>query len=97
MATPRAMSTAAGCICQAALMVQMALPRMRPFRLHHQTLGSTAINALQPPILRALTLPEQWFAWTGELAHAHPALARQFVNCIPHESTVWLIARAGLS
>lgn len=97
MATPRAMSTAAGCICQAALMVQMALPRMRPFRLHHQTPGSTAIDALQPPILRALTLPEQWFAWTGELAHAHPALARQFVNCIPHESTVWLIARAGLS
>lgn len=93
MATPRPMSTAAGCICQAVLMVQMALTRMRPFRLHHQT---TAINALSP-ILRALTLPEQWFAWTGELAHAHPALARQFVDRIPHESKMRLIARAGLS
>lgn len=90
------MSTAAGCICQAALMVQMALTRMRPFRLHHQTLVSTAINALSL-ILRALTLPKQWFAWTDELAHAHPALARQFVDRIPHESKMRLIARAGLS
>lgn len=96
MATPRPMSTAAGCICQAALMVQMALTRMRSFRLHHQTVVSTAINALSA-ILRALTLREQWFAWTGELAHAHPALARQFVDRIPHESKMWLIARAGLS
>lgn len=77
-------------------MVQMALTRMRPFRLHQQTVGSTAINALSV-ISRELTLPKQRFAWTGELAHAHPALARQFVDCIPHESKVWLIARAGLS
>lgn len=96
MATPRPMSTAAGCICQAALMVQMALTRMMPFRLHYQTVVSTAINALSP-ILPALTLPQQWFAWTGELAHAHPALALQFVDRIPHESKMWLIARAGLS
>lgn len=69
---------------------------MRPFRLHHQTVVSTAINALSP-ILRALTLAAQWFAWPGELAHAHPALARQFVHRTPHESKMWLIARARLS
>lgn len=77
-------------------MIQMACTRMRPFRLHHQTGGLTAIIGLAL-ILRALTLPEQWFAWTGELAHADPALARQFLDLIPHESNVWLIARAALS
>lgn len=77
-------------------MAQVALTRMRPFRLHHQGVVSRAISAV-PPILDALILPAQWFAWPGELAHAHPALARQFVDRIPHESKMWLIARAGLS
>lgn len=72
------------------------LLRMRTFRLHHQSEISTAINA-PSPILRALILPAQWFAWPGELAHAHPALARQFVDRIPHDSKMWLIARARLS
>lgn len=72
------------------------LLRMRTFRLHHQSEISTAINA-PSLILRALILPAQWFAWPGELAHAHPALARQFVDRIPHDSKMWLIARARLS
>lgn len=54
------------------------------------------INDL-PLILRGFTLPEQWFAWAGKLAHARSALARRFVDRILHESKVWLIARAGLS
>ncbi len=77
-------------------MAQVALTRMRPFRLHHQGVVSRAINAASP-ILHVLILPAQWFAWPGELAHAHPALARQFVDRISHESKMWLIARAGLS
>lgn len=77
-------------------MAQVALTHMRPFRLHHQTVVTTAINALSP-ILRALILPGQWFAWPGELPHARPALARHFVDRIPHESKMWLIARPGLS
>lgn len=96
MATPRPMSTGPECIGQAALMVQMAFTHMRPFQLHQLTGGLTAINGLSL-IFRALTLPEQWFAWTGELAHVHSALARQFVDRIPHKSKMWLIARAGLS
>lgn len=93
MATPRPMSTAAGCICQAVLMVQMALTRMRPLSTTSPNNG----NKCPVSHLRALTLPEQRFAWTGELAHAHPALARQLVGRIPHESKMRLIARAGLS
>ncbi|MET4324135.1 hypothetical protein ABIC02_007927 [Bradyrhizobium sp. RT5a] len=47
--------------------------------------------------LRALTLPEQWFASAGKSAHARSALARRFVDRIPHESKVRLIARRALS
>ncbi|MGY4315284.1 hypothetical protein ACVWW1_004611 [Bradyrhizobium sp. JR3.5] len=47
--------------------------------------------------LRMSTQPEQWFAWAGKSAQLHPALARRFVDRIPHGSKLWLIAGAGLS
>lgn len=80
----------------AAAIVQTAFTPKRPFRLHQQTEGLTAINRLSLT-LHALKMPEHWFAWTRELVHADPALARRLVDRIPDESRVWLIARAGLS
>ncbi|MET4328717.1 hypothetical protein ABIB80_004552 [Bradyrhizobium sp. i1.15.2] len=47
--------------------------------------------------LHALTLPEQWIAWSGKSAHARSALAGRFNDRILHESEVRLTARADLS